>query len=116
MNKRRTFLFFIVVVITLSIISILNKPTENDYEKWLKKEYGIDCKEDCSIIEMTSINGDITERIKYADVKGTNSSGLFTLRINRQYQSLNDPENMMNIDVIGFNGRFYTLTSRNEPK
>ena len=109
MNKRGTFLFLFAVVVTLSIISILNKPTEEDFKKWLKKEYLIDCNEDCSIVEVETIHGNITERIKFSDARGTYSPGLFTLRINRQYKSLNDPGQTIHIDVIGFNGRFYPL-------
>jgi hypothetical protein len=109
MNKRRTFLFLIAVILTLNIVTILNKPTEEDFAKWLQKEYMIKCNNDCSTIEMESVDGDITERVKYADLRGTYSPGLFTLSISRQYKSLDDPEHMINIDVIGFNGRFYTL-------
>ncbi|PFA67713.1 hypothetical protein CN378_09305 [Bacillus sp. AFS015802] len=114
MNKRWTFLFLCAVIVTLCMITILNKPNEKDFEKWLQEEYMIDCNEDCSIIEMESVSGDITERIKYADVSGTYSPGLFTLQISRQYKSLNDPKQMINIKVIGFNGRFYPLQSKDE--
>ncbi|MBW3113717.1 MULTISPECIES: hypothetical protein [Bacillaceae] len=114
MSKRGTFLFLFSVIIAFSIFSILNKPTEEDFKKWLYNEHQIDCNEDCSIVELESVHGDITERIKYSDASGTYSPGLFTLRINRQYKSLNDPEQMITIDVIGFNGRFYPLHSEEE--
>ncbi|WP_406687174.1 hypothetical protein [Rossellomorea vietnamensis] len=111
MNKRWTFLFVMAVIIALSIVTILNRPTEKDFEEWLQEEYMIDCNEDCSIIEMNSVSGDITEKIKYSDVRGTYSPGIFTLRISRQYKSLDDPLHTTHIDVIGFNGRFYPLHS-----
>ena len=109
MNKRWTFLFVMAVIVALSIVTILNRPTEKDFERWLQEEYMIDCNKDCSIIEMNSVNGDITERIKIEDIRGTYSPGLFTLRISRQYKSLDDPLHIIHIDVIGFNGRFYPL-------
>ncbi|KPL58912.1 hypothetical protein [Rossellomorea vietnamensis] len=114
MNKRWTFLFVVAVVVTLSIVTILNRPTEKDFKKWLQEEYMIDCNEDCSIIEVESVSGDITERIKFTDASGTYSPGIFTLRINRQYKSLDDPLQIKQIDVIGFNGRFYPLHNNDE--
>lgn len=114
MNKRSTFLFLFAVIVALSIVTILNKPTEEDFEKWLQKEYMIDCNEDCSIIEMQSSDGEITERIKLADGRGSYSKGLFTIGIKRHYKNLDDPENILNINVLGFNGRFYALHSDDE--
>ncbi|MBN8191299.1 hypothetical protein JI667_03975 [Bacillus sp. NTK074B] len=114
MSKRGTFLFIFSVIVTLSIVSILNKPTEEDLKKWLKEKHQFDCNEDCSIVELERVHGDITERIKYSDVRGTYAPGLFTLRIKREYKSLNDPGQMITIDVIGFNGRFYSLQSEEE--
>ncbi|CAN7411540.1 hypothetical protein [Rossellomorea sp. LjRoot5] len=114
MNKRLAFLFVMAVIVALSIVTILNRPTEKDFEKWLQEEYMIDCNEDCSIIELNSDSGDITERIKYTDVRGAYSPGLFTLRISKQYKRLDDPLHIIHIDVIGFNGRFYPLHTDGE--
>jgi hypothetical protein len=111
MSKRWTFLFLIGLIVTLFIITILNKPTEKDFILWLQEEYNIDCNKDCTIIEMESGKGNITERIKFANGKGAYTSGLFTLRINRRYISLNDPDRIFSIGVIGFNGRFYEINS-----
>ncbi|MCR8850316.1 hypothetical protein NQ095_18015 [Rossellomorea sp. SC111] len=114
MNKRSTFLFVMAVIVALSIVTILNRPTEQDFEKWLQKEYKIDCNEDCSIIEVESVSGDITERTKFADASGSYSPGIFISRISRQYKSLDDPLHSKQINVIGFNGRFYPLHTHDE--
>ncbi|MFI8574496.1 hypothetical protein ACIGEL_02200 [Rossellomorea aquimaris] len=111
MSKRSTILFLIGLIITLCIITILNKPTEKDFTLWLQEEYNIDCNEDCSIIEKDSGEGNITERIKLANGNGAYTPGLFTLRINRHYISLNDPDRIFSVGVIGFNGRFYEINS-----
>lgn len=111
MSKRYTFLFLIVLVVTLCTITILNKPTEKDFTLWMQEEYNIDCNKDCSIIEMESGKGNITERIKLANGNGVYTPGLFTLRINRHYISLNDPNRRFSIGVIGFNGKFYDINS-----
>ncbi|MGD6847767.1 hypothetical protein [Rossellomorea aquimaris] len=112
MSKKWTFLFLIGVIVTLCIITILNKPTEKDFTLWLHEEYNIDCNKDCSIIELENGNGNITERIKLANGNGAYSPGLFTLRINRHYISLNDPNRIFSLEVIGFNGRFYEMNSK----
>lgn len=111
MSKKWTFLFLIGVIVTLCIITILNKPTEKDFTLWLQEEYTIDCNKDCSIIELDSGNGNIAERIKLANGNRDYSPGLFTLRIKRHYISLNDPNRIFSLEVIGFNGRFYEMNS-----
>ncbi|MGM0750597.1 MAG: hypothetical protein ACQET6_01640 [Bacillota bacterium] len=113
MSKRWTSLFLIGLIVTLCTITILNKPTEKDFAIWLQEEHNIDCNKDCSIIELESANGNITERIKLANGDGAYSPGLFTLRINRHYISLNDPSHKLSIEVIGFNGQFYEMKSEN---
>ncbi|MFC7784192.1 hypothetical protein ACFQWC_06785 [Rossellomorea sp. GCM10028870] len=113
MSKRWTFLFLIGLIVTLCSITILNKPTEKDFTLWLQEEYTIDCNKDCSIIELESGNGNITERIKLANGNGAFSPGLFTLHINRHYISLYDPNRIFSLEVIGFNGRFYKMNSEN---
>ncbi|WRP08628.1 hypothetical protein U9J35_10850 [Rossellomorea aquimaris] len=111
MSKRWTFLFLIGLIVTFFIITILNKPTEKDFTLWLQEEYNIDCNKDCFIIEMENGKGNITERLKLANGNGAYSPGLFTLRITRHYISLNDPDRILSIGVIGFNGRFYEINS-----
>ncbi len=111
MNIRWTFLFLFTVIIAFSIVTILNKPTEEEYVDWLQEEYNVDCNEDCSIIESRKIEGNITKRINVAIEPPSYSTGLFTSSIRGHYKNLDDPEHIEKMNVLGFNGRFYMLNS-----
>ncbi|TMU87605.1 hypothetical protein FGG79_05655 [Bacillus sp. BHET2] len=111
MNIRLTFLFLLTVILTFSIVTILNNPTEEEYVDWLQEEYNVDCNIDCSIIESEKIEGNITKRIKVAVAPPSYSTGLFTLSISGQYKNLDDPEHIEKMNVLGFNGRFYVMNS-----
>ncbi|BCB03580.1 hypothetical protein [Bacillus sp. KH172YL63] len=107
MSFKWTFLFLFATGFMLAAVTILNKPTQDEYAEWLRKEYSLSCNEDCSILTGESSDGTSLPYILVATEPLAFSEGIFTVEVNGRYESIKESGDIHHIQAVGFNGRFY---------
>lgn len=102
MSKKSWFLLSLSILITFVIVVIILKPSVTDYGDWMEQSYQVNCLDpECGNFQL-----DVEEPVIMQSARAYVSPGIFITKIKRDYTSFSDSSYVLNIEVVGFLGKF----------
>lgn len=97
--RKKKWLLLLVGVLIVAVITITQKPNEDDFASWMEDTYEVKCLDEvCDVFQLETGK----EQIVMQTVQGGFSPGILVARMHKTYRNHDDPSYHLELKASGF--------------